>query len=116
VSAIFEVYHLGFLLNPKKMSTLNDLLAQKAALEDKIAEARKTELNAALATIRSLVDSFGLTASDIFEQTKTTSTKKQSKNTVSVKYRDPITGNTWSGRGLTPRWMAGKDKTEFLIK
>jgi len=98
------------------MTTLNDLLAQKAALEDKIAEARKTELNAALVTIRSLVESFGLTASDIFEQTRSVSVKKQVKNTVSAKYRDPVTGSTWSGRGLAPRWMAGKDKAEFLIK
>lgn len=98
------------------MTTLSELLAQKAALEDKIAEARKSELEAALATIRSLVDTFGLTARDIFASKNAASPKKASKTTVSAKYRDPDTGSTWSGRGLPPRWMAGKDKSAFLIK
>lgn len=98
------------------MTSLNDLLAQKVALEEKIAEARKSELKAALTTIRSLVDTFGLTASDVFPPTKVASGKKELKNTVSAKYRDPVSGNTWSGRGLAPRWMAGKDKSVFLIK
>lgn len=33
-----------------------------------------------------------------------------------VKYRDPKTGATWSGRGRAPAWMANaKDRTKFLI-
>src|SRR5262245_58620379 len=39
------------------------------------------------------------------------------------KYRDPKTGDTWSGRGREPRWMTaalaegrGKSKDDFLIK
>ena len=34
---------------------------------------------------------------------------------VAPKYRDPETGATWSGRGRTPRWMAGKDPAQFTI-
>lgn len=39
---------------------------------------------------------------------------------VGVKYRDPSTGSTWSGRGLKPRWMVqaledGRTQDEFLI-
>ncbi|WP_425428790.1 H-NS family nucleoid-associated regulatory protein [Caballeronia novacaledonica] len=33
----------------------------------------------------------------------------------SAKYRDPVSGLTWSGRGRTPGWIAGKDRNEFLI-
>lgn len=38
-----------------------------------------------------------------------------------VKYRDPLTGKTWTGRGLTPKWLAikvqeGVDKSFFLVK
>ena len=39
---------------------------------------------------------------------------------VPIKYRGPKRDQTWSGRGLTPRWMAaliaqGKKKEDFLI-
>lgn len=36
-------------------------------------------------------------------------------NKVAPKYRDPITGQTWSGRGKPPLWIAGKDREQFLI-
>jgi DNA-binding protein H-NS len=31
------------------------------------------------------------------------------------KFRDPATGNTWSGRGKPPHWIAGKDRQSFAI-
>jgi DNA-binding protein H-NS len=40
---------------------------------------------------------------------------------VAAMYRNPKTGETWSGRGRPARWLAaaekaGKKRTEFLIK
>lgn len=33
------------------------------------------------------------------------------------KYRDPVSGATWSGRGPAPAWLVGeKDRTAFLIE
>jgi DNA-binding protein H-NS len=33
------------------------------------------------------------------------------------KYRDPMSGDTWSGRGRAPAWLATvKDRTQFLIE
>ncbi|MFP3558570.1 H-NS family nucleoid-associated regulatory protein [Paraburkholderia sp. SIMBA_049] len=38
------------------------------------------------------------------------------RGTQPAKYRDPITGATWSGRGRAPAWLAGaKDLSSFLI-
>ena len=39
---------------------------------------------------------------------------------VAAKYRDPKTGQTWSGRGAPARWIAeyekqGKKRDQFLI-
>jgi DNA-binding protein H-NS len=39
---------------------------------------------------------------------------------VAAKYRHPGTGETWSGRGIVPKWMAaeiaqGKKRDDFLI-
>jgi DNA-binding protein H-NS len=47
--------------------------------------------------------------------------KKSAKRKVAAKYKDPQSGATWSGRGLTPKWLAEKEKAgakreEFLIK
>jgi DNA-binding protein H-NS len=40
---------------------------------------------------------------------------------VEPKYRDPKTGETWSGRGAAARWIAayekeGRKRDEFLVK
>ena len=47
--------------------------------------------------------------------------KKRAKRKVAPKYKDPQSSATWSGRGLTPKWLAEKEKAgakreEFLIK
>ncbi|HWL30215.1 MAG TPA: H-NS histone family protein [Burkholderiaceae bacterium] len=43
------------------------------------------------------------------------------KRTVPIKYRDPDTGATWTGRGKPPRWISaaeadGKSRNDFLIE
>jgi DNA-binding protein H-NS len=35
---------------------------------------------------------------------------------VPAKYRSAETGETWTGRGRAPLWLAGKNKDDFLIK
>ena len=40
---------------------------------------------------------------------------------VAVKYRNATTGDTWSGRGLQPKWLkaalaAGRKIEEFAVK
>jgi DNA-binding protein H-NS len=50
-----------------------------------------------------------------------TSTQRASKRAVAPKYRHPKTGETWSGRGKAPRWLAAEEATSlarenFLIK
>jgi DNA-binding protein H-NS len=36
--------------------------------------------------------------------------KKNTKGSVRVKYRDPKSGETWSGRGRMARWLADRVK------
>lgn len=31
------------------------------------------------------------------------------------KYRDPVSGKTWSGMGTVPGWIKGQDREQFLI-
>jgi DNA-binding protein H-NS len=34
---------------------------------------------------------------------------------VEPKYRDPVSGATWTGRGITPKWIIDKNREDFLI-
>lgn len=96
------------------MSSLKDLTAQIAALQAQVAEVRQREVGDAINKVRALIDEYQLSASDVFPRgSKKKSTKTSSK--VAAKYRDPITGSEWSGRGLAPKWLAGKNKADYLI-
>lgn len=96
--------------------SLKDLLAQREALEKAILEARKSEISAAVAKVREIVAQYGLTAQDVFpSRTGKAGAGKGTGNKVAAKYRDPATGQTWTGRGKAPKWIEGKDRTQFLI-
>lgn len=46
--------------------------------------------------------------------------KGAGKKTLPVKYRNPMTGETWSGRGLQPKWLKvaladGKTLADFAV-
>jgi len=90
------------------MTRYADLLAQKQLLDAQIAQAQKEESAQALATVRQLVEEFGFTAQQVFPW-------KPVAKKAAAKYRDPDTGATWSGRGKPPQWIAGKDRTPYVI-
>jgi DNA-binding protein H-NS len=96
------------------MSKLEKLLAEREALEKAIQEARQEGAQEAVATIRGLVAQFNLTPKDIFP---TRGGKKAGggKSTVAPKYRNPETGDTWTGRGKAPKWIQGQDRAQFAI-
>lgn len=94
-------------------STYKDLLAQRAELEQKIATARAAEVSDAVAKARRLIEEFGLTVNDVFATKKK---KTGTTSSVEPKYRDPATGQTWTGRGKPPLWIKDKDREQFAIK
>lgn len=91
--------------------TYKELLAQREALEQQIAAARKAEVTGAVQEIRGLIEAFGLTQDDIFPVAK----QKREIGAVAPKYRDPATGQTWSGRGKPPSWIKDQDRSQFEI-
>lgn len=91
-----------------------ELLQQREALEKAIAQARQNEIAAAVAKVRELVAEFGLTAQDIFSARAAKSVGKTTSK-VAPKYRDAASGQTWTGRGKAPKWIDGKDRSQFLI-
>lgn len=98
------------------MPSLKELIEQKAALDQQIEIARKQELSTAVSQVKALVAEYQLTAEDIFPSAKQKATGVAKGSKVAPKYRDHITGATWTGRGIAPKWLAGKNKEDYLIK
>ena len=107
-------------------------LLQKQATELKVRDFDKTVLD-----IREKMAVFGITVKDIqtvkrgpksgkvkkeptAKTTPVAGAKKVAAKTVAAKFRGP-NGETWSGRGLSPRWLAllveqGASRDDFAIK
>lgn len=95
--------------------SLKDLLQQREALEKAIAEARQNEISAAVSKVREIVAEYGLTPQDVFPGRAAKGTAPKATSKVAAKYRDPATGQTWTGRGKAPKWIEGKDRAQFAI-
>ena len=101
------------------MATLQELLAQKAEIDRQISDARRTERNDAVAKVRALMAEHGLTAADLIAKAPGPRTSTSGRK-VAAKYRDPATGQTWTGRGLKPKWLSaalesGKQLNDFAV-
>ncbi len=97
------------------MTTYKELQSQIEKLQKEAEHARKNELANAIADIQAKMKEFDIHIEDLGFNGK----KKASKTTrkpVAAKYRNNATGETWSGRGKPPKWMAGQDKAQYLIK
>lgn len=99
-------------------ASLKDLLAQREAIERAIAEAQKAERAQAVAQVRELMAQHGLTLADLGQRAPARAGKPLGK--VPAKYRDAASGQTWSGRGLQPRWLrealaSGKSLSDFAV-
>lgn len=83
-------------------------LIKQAAIEKqrkKLAEERAADLN----TVKVLVTRHGFKWSDIRAPQK-------SRGKVPPKYRDPVSGALWTGRGRAPLWIRDHaDRSKFLI-
>lgn len=103
------------------MSTpsIAELLAQKAAIEKQIADAQRGARNEAVAQVRALMAQYGLSLADIGSKAAASPRTAAAKK-VAAKYRNPATGDTWSGRGLQPNWLkaalaSGRSLADFTV-
>jgi len=120
------------------MSNLIEIQSQIEKLQKQASEIKAREFGKTVQDILVKMQAFGITLKDL-QPGKVRGTKGKSKTATTVKsavskakkkekvaavvaakYRGP-NGETWSGRGLTPRWLAalvaqGQAKEEFAIK
>jgi len=77
---------------------------------------KREEKQQAIDMARAMIQSFGITAKDLgLDKAPKLKTGPKSGNKIAAKYRDPATGATWSGRGKTPRWINGADRSQYAI-
>lgn len=97
---------------------LQAMLAQRAALDQQIIDAQRQLKSSAIAQCKALMAEHGLTLADLGGRAGPTAGRTTGK--VPPKYRHPDSGETWSGRGLQPKWLkaaieGGAHLTDFRI-
>ena len=99
------------------MATYTELKAQAEVLLKQAEVARRAEIASVVAEIQARMKEYGITLDDLKGGAK----KAKARTSVAAKYRNPATGESWSGRGRAPKWLAeeqakGRSKDAFLIK
>jgi DNA-binding protein H-NS len=98
------------------MSSYKELLAQKESLEKQIQEAKAREFAEVVNDIKTKMADYGITLADLGFGRGKLAKAVRPRAGVAPKYRDPSSGNTWSGRGKPPKWIAGQSRDQFLIQ
>jgi DNA-binding protein H-NS len=114
------------------MSTYQELVAQKAELdkqkadlEKQIADALKAERAGVINQIKGMMAAHGITLADLGTRAGRPpkvagGSSEGGTRKVAAKYRNPETGDTWSGRGLKPKWLtaeleSGRSLSDFAV-
>jgi DNA-binding protein H-NS len=103
------------------MPTLQELLRQKAAIDNEIARARSQSRANAIDLVLSTMNEAGLTIQDVEGALRQSKYGRDGvRRPVAPKYLDAETGATWTGRGLKPKWLVaalatGRSLESFAI-
>jgi DNA-binding protein H-NS len=105
------------------VATLQELMAQKEALDRQIEQTKKAARGEAIEKVRSLMSEYGLSVADLGGKSAAGKSAKKTKTggtKVAAKYRNASTGESWSGRGLQPRWLkaalaSGRKLADFAL-
>jgi DNA-binding protein H-NS len=105
------------------MSKLVEIQKQIELLQRQAEEIKSQEFNNAVQDIKAKMAAFGITVADLNSgktRVRKTGTTSKSSSPAPIKYRGPQ-GETWTGRGLMPRWLSalvagGKSREAFAVK
>ncbi|HEV3429091.1 MAG TPA: H-NS histone family protein [Paraburkholderia sp.] len=98
------------------MPSYKQLTAQLEKLHKEVAAAREKEVAQAIADIKEKIAEYEITAEELGFTTAASAAARK-KTPLPARFANPKTGETWSGRGRAPAWLAGvKNRDRFLIK
>jgi len=98
--------------------TYEEILEEIEALKEKAEIIRQNEIAAVIEDVRAKIKAYSLTARDL--GLSVSDAGRSQRAAVIARYRDPVSGKTWTGRGVHPNWLKeyvaqGRTKDEFLI-
>jgi len=93
-----------------------ELKAKAAEILAQAEQVKAEERQKTIDTVRVMISTYGITARDLgLDKTPKVKTGPKPGNKIAAKYRDPASGATWSGRGKTPKWINGADRSQYAI-
>ena len=93
-----------------------ELRAKAAEILAQAEQVKAEERQKTIDTVRVMISTYGITAKDLgLDKSPKAKSGPKPGNKVSPKYRDPQSGATWSGRGKTPKWINGADRSQYAI-
>jgi len=92
------------------MANYDELIEQRKLLDHQILAIQQKEKQEAIDSIKLMIEKHSLSVGDLFSKKINQTNKK-----VPAKYRNPATGETWTGRGKAPLWIVGKERETFII-
>jgi len=111
-AALAGVAHADEQKPAQSASSYKSILEQIEALKRQAEAFRAQEISGVITEIRRLITQYNIRPEDLGIYTGTQSYSSQQKGEGRVrqpappKYRDPISGIAWSGRGRPPHWVA----------
>jgi DNA-binding protein H-NS len=100
--------------------TYQQLQQEIANLQHQAEQLRQQEIMAVVSDIKAKMAEYDLSLSDLSDGVRAKSVKGAGRSAVAAKFRDPASGQTWSGRGRSPKWLgayeaAGRKRDEFAV-
>jgi DNA-binding protein H-NS len=94
----------------------------RATLASELEELKKAEKSKAIKSINAEIAAHGIRPSELEFLDSAIPAKKEKKpeRNLPAQYKDPVSGDTWHGRGKHPDWLKnyvaqGRKKEEFKI-
>jgi DNA-binding protein H-NS len=113
------------------VATYRELQEQAQKLLEQAEQQKQAEIKEALDSIAKAMKDFDISVDQLLGHLKSAGFEARRARTAAgskgktakgtAKYRNPSTGETWSGRGRAPAWLrdaeeSGKAREKFLIK
>jgi DNA-binding protein H-NS len=93
-----------------------ELRAKAAEILAQAEQVKAEERQKTIDTVRVMISTYGITAKDLgLDKSPKAKSGPKPGQKLTPKYRDPLSGATWSGRGKTPRWINGADRSQYAI-
>ena len=93
-----------------------ELRAKAAEILAQAEQVKAEERQKTIDTVRVMISTYGITAKDLgLDKSPKAKSGPKPGNKIAPKYREPLTGATWSGRGKTPKWINGADRSQYAI-